>query len=109
MLIFENTAFHELSLVAPSLNSLLLLMAVGITATISHLFVVYGLKFSPASTIAPILYLEIVSATVLGYFVFSDIPDIFTVIGVLIIIMCGIYVFLREHEQNINSNKVIRE
>ena len=45
----------------------------------------------------------------LGYFVFSDIPDIFTVIGVLIIIMCGIYVFLREHEQNINSNKIIRE
>ena len=109
LLIFENTAFHELSLVVPSLNSLLLLMAVGITATISHLFVVYGLKFSPASTIAPILYLEIVSATVLGYFVFSDIPDIFTVIGVLIIIMCGIYVFLREHEQNINSNKIIRE
>ena len=109
LLIFENTAFHELSLVVPSLNSLLLLMAVGITATISHLFVVYGLKFSPASTIAPILYLEIVSASVLGYFVFSDIPDIFTVIGVLIIIMCGIYVFLREHEQNINSNKIIRE
>ena len=109
LLIFENTAFHELSLVVPSLNSLLLLMAVGITATISHLFVVYGLKFSPASTIAPILYLEIVSATVLGYFVFSDIPDIFTVIGVLVIIMCGIYVFLREHEQNINSNKIIRE
>ena len=109
LLIFENTAFHELSLVVPSLNSLLLLMAVGITATISHLFVVYGLKFSPASTIAPILYLEIVSATMLGYFVFSDIPDIFTVIGVLIIIMCGIYVFLREHEQNINSNKIIRE
>ena len=109
LLIFGNTAFNELSLVVPSLNSLLLLMAVGITATISHLFVVYGLKFSPASTIAPILYLEIVSATVLGYFVFSDIPDIFTVIGVLIIIMCGIYVFLREYEQNINSNKIIRE
>ena len=109
LLIFENTSFSELSLVVPSFNSLILLIAVGITATISHLFVVYGLKFSPASTIAPILYLEIVSATVLGYFVFSDIPDIFTVIGVLIIIICGIYVFLREHEQNINSNKIIRE
>ena len=109
LLIFENTSFSELSIVVPSFNSLILLIAVGITATISHLFVVYGLKFSPASTIAPILYLEIVSATVLGYFVFSDTPDIFTVIGVLIIIICGIYVFLREHEQNINSSKIIRE
>ena len=109
MLIFNNTSFNELSLVVPSLNSLILLIAVGITATISHLFVVYGLKFSPATTIAPILYLEIVSASVLGYFVFSDIRDIFTIIGVLIIIMCGIYVFLRDHEQNINSNKIIIE
>ena len=43
------------------------------------------------------------------YFVFSDTPDIFTVIGVLIIIICGIYVFLGEHKQNINSSKIIRE
>ena len=109
LLIFNNSFFEPLHIVWPSLKSLLLLIAVGVTATISHLFVVYGLKFSPASTIAPILYLEIVSAAILGYFVFLDIPDHFTVIGVSIIILCGIYIFIREHNQSSHSPKVLRE
>lgn len=109
LLIFDNSSFEPLSIVWPSSYSLMLLLAVGITATISHLFVVYGLKYSPASTIAPILYLEIVSAAILGYFVFLDIPDYFTVIGVCIIILCGIYVFIREHNQNSYSPKILRE
>ena len=109
LLIFNNSFFEPLHIVWPSLKSFLLLIAVGVTATISHLFVVYGLKFSPASTIAPILYLEIVSAAILGYFVFLDIPDHFTVIGVSIIILCGIYIFLREHNQSSHSPKVLRE
>tara|TARA_X000000368_G_C22884370_1_gene646768 strand:- start:153 stop:743 length:591 start_codon:yes stop_codon:yes gene_type:complete len=109
LLIFNNSFFEPLHIVSPSLKSLLLLIAVGVTATISHLFVVYGLKFSPASTIAPILYLEIVSAAILGYFVFLDIPDHFTVIGVSVIILCGIYIFIREHNQSSHSPKVLRE
>ena len=109
LLIFDNSSFKPLSLVWPSINSFILLLAVGVTATISHLFVVYGLKYSPASTIAPILYLEIVSAAILGYLVFQDIPDFFTVVGVFIIILCGIYIFIREHNQNSYATKVLSE
>ena len=61
------------------------------------------------SKIIIIGYTRILFSFLLGYFVFSDTPDIFTVIGVLIIIICGIYVFLREHKQNINSSKIMRE
>ncbi|MFL2815185.1 MAG: DMT family transporter [Candidatus Puniceispirillales bacterium] len=109
LLIFDDSSFKPLSLVWPTINSFILLLAVGVTATISHLFVVYGLKYSPASTIAPILYLEIVSAAILGYFVFQDIPDFFTVIGVFIIMLCGVYVFMREHNQNSYAPKILRE
>ena len=109
LLLFGNFSVESLSLVWPSPNALVLLFAVGITATISHLFVVYGLKFSPASTIAPILYLEIVSAAILGYFVFNDIPDFYSIIGVIIIILAGLYVFIREHSHNTASHKILRE
>ena len=63
----------------------------------------------PASTIAPILYLEIVSAAILGYFVFNDIPDFYSIIGVIIIILAGLYVFIREHSHNTVSHKILRE
>jgi len=109
LLLFGNFSVEPLSLVWPSRSALILLFAVGITATISHLFVVYGLKYSPASTIAPILYLEIVSAAVLGYFVFNDIPDFYSIIGVIIIILAGLYVFIREHSHNAESLKILRE
>ena len=109
LLLFGNFSVESLSLVWPSPNALVLLFAVGITATISHLFVVYGLKYSPASTIAPILYLEIVSAAILGYFVFNDIPDFYSIIGVIIIILAGLYVFIREHSHNAESLKILRE
>jgi drug/metabolite transporter (DMT)-like permease len=72
------------------------LLGVGVVSTVSHLFISLALKFAPAATIAPLQYLEIVAATSLGYFVFSDIPDALTFIGIAIIVGAGLYVFARE-------------
>ena len=100
LLIFKNTDFKELSPVWPDMYNFALLIGVGSVASISHIFVVYGLKYAPASAVAPILYLEIVSAALLGYFIFDDIPDILSIFGLLIIISSGIYIFMREHYLN---------
>ncbi|WP_137701389.1 DMT family transporter [Marimonas lutisalis] len=72
------------------------LLGVGLVSTISHLFISFALRLAPAATIAPLQYIEIVSATVLGYFIFSDIPDGLTVMGAAIIVGSGLYVFARE-------------
>lgn len=73
-----------------------LLLGVGVFSTISHLFITFALRFAPAATVAPLQYLEIVSATVLGYFFFSDFPDGLTWLGIAIIVGSGLYVFMRE-------------
>ena len=44
--------------------------AVGVFATISHMAITYALKFAPSSTLAPLHYLEIVTATLFGYLFF---------------------------------------
>ena len=74
------------------------LLGVGIVSTVSHLFISLALRFAPAATIAPLQYLEIVAATALGYFIFSDIPDALTVLGIFIIVGAGLYVFARERK-----------
>lgn len=76
------------------------LIGVGVVSTISHLFISFALRLAPASTIAPLQYLEIVAATILGYFVFSDFPNALTWLGILIIVGSGLYVFMREQMQN---------
>jgi drug/metabolite transporter (DMT)-like permease len=73
-----------------------LLLGVGGMATLSHICLSYALKFAPTSTIAPIHYLEIVSATLLGFWVFGDLPGPLSRVGIALIVASGLYVFLRE-------------
>jgi drug/metabolite transporter (DMT)-like permease len=51
---------------------------------------------TPASTLAPFQYLEIVGATIVGYIAFGDFPDFWTWMGTAIILGAGLYVFQRE-------------
>lgn len=72
------------------------LFGVGAAATVSHLFITFALRYAPSATIAPLQYLEIVVAALLGYLVFGDFPDRLTWIGIGIIVSAGLYIVLRE-------------
>lgn len=51
---------------------------------------------TPASTLAPFQYIEIIGATIVGYVFFGDFPDLWTWIGTGVILASGLYVFHRE-------------
>lgn len=72
------------------------LLGVGVISTISHLLISFALRLAPAATIAPLQYLEIVAATVIGYWFFGDFPNSLTWVGIFIIVGSGLYVFMRE-------------
>lgn len=80
----------------PSIDQLLRLLALGLIAAVGHTMVVTALRHIPANVIAPLQYLEIVSATLLGLLFFGDFPDSTTWIGIVIIVSSGIYVYQRE-------------
>lgn len=71
-------------------------LAVGVAATISHIAITYALAFTPSSTLAPLHYLEIVTATLFGYLFFGDFPGGKTWTGIAIIVASGLYVIHRE-------------
>ncbi|MBC7140801.1 MAG: DMT family transporter [Rhodobacteraceae bacterium] len=71
-------------------------VCVGLASTVSHMAITYALKFAPSSTLAPLHYLEIVTATLLGYIFFSDLPNALTFTGIAIIVASGLYVIHRE-------------
>ena len=82
--------------VMPTLREAALMLGVGVMATASHLFLVYALRHAPASTLAPLQYLEIVAATGLGYLVFGDFPSLSKWVGIAIIVGAGLFVIHRE-------------
>lgn len=70
--------------------------SMGLLGVIAHQMLAQGLRRAEASLVAPMQYLEIVSATALGLLVFGNFPDALTWAGTAIIIGAGVYVFHRE-------------
>lgn len=75
------------SLTAPNLG-FLLLSALG--SAFGNLMLVLINRKTPASVVAPLIYLQLISASIMGYLVFSQWPDILTLIGIFIIISSGL-------------------
>jgi len=93
---FDGSGYAPLDPSWPERREFILLMALGVTATLSHICISYALSLAPASLLAPIQYLEIVGATILGFYIFGDIPDGLTFVGIALIVGSGLFVFIRE-------------
>ncbi len=82
--------------VMPDTRASLYLLGVGVTAAIAGILGVYAYRSAPASTLAPLQYFEIVSATLFAWLVFGDFPDAIKWLGIFIIMGSGFYIIWRE-------------
>ena len=85
-----------LSFVWPDMDEWMLLCALGLFATVCHILVVFAYQRAPISLLAPFHYVEIIGATILGWLIFNEFPDLITWLGISVIVGSGIYVFHRE-------------
>lgn len=108
MAIGSLLAVPVLDIVWPSATLWWVLVALGAISTISHMLVIYGIRLTPATVLAPFQYLEIISATLLGIWFFGDVPDGLTLVGVFIIVCSGLYVFRRERMINRQAEAAAR-
>ena len=72
------------------------LFGVGAASALAHIMMTYALRFAPSATLAPLHYLEIISAAILGLLVFQDFPNTLTWAGIAIIVSSGLYIIHRE-------------
>ena len=83
--------------VDPTLVQWSWLILMGLFACLGHLFLIYSLKYADASKLAPFGYIEIIPNLILGYYFFNDFLDIWSFLGLFIIISSGLYVIRREY------------
>jgi drug/metabolite transporter (DMT)-like permease len=74
---------------------LVLFFSLGILGGAGHLFLIKAYQRAPAATIAPLGYLELVWAAVLGSLMFSETPDLLSILGIVTIALSGIAVSTR--------------
>ena len=73
-----------------------LLLSLGATGGFGHYLVIKAYQYGPAAVIAPFGYVQLIGATIFGYFVFGDFPDKWTWLGAGVIIGSGLYITYRE-------------
>lgn len=81
---------EALRLSAPDWTVVARCAVVAITASTAHWLAYLGTMRAGAATIAPTTYIQIVVATVLGYLLFEDMPDLVTVAGAATVIFAGL-------------------
>lgn len=83
---------HDLSVAGPSRDLLWIYLGLGILGTLAHLFLVWSLKYAPAATVAPMQYLEIPMATVIGLWLFGAFPNGLALMGIAVTMTAGLWI-----------------
>jgi len=82
--------------VMPNFLDLFLLSMVGILGGLANLWLSQSYKFSEVSLVTPLKYLALVFAIIFGYFIWSEVPTIKTLMGALLVIVSSFIIFRRE-------------
>jgi len=94
-----STALLTLVWTPPSQTALLLILLASTLALIGYFCITHAIRLSPIGVVAPIEYIALVWATVLGYVFWEDIPTFNVWIGMAIILSAGLYIMWRESRQ----------
>jgi drug/metabolite transporter (DMT)-like permease len=79
-----------------SLSDWLILISLGLFGWAGHQVLTIAHNYAPASVLSPFGYSFIMFLTVWSYLVFNHLPDIWTILGALVIISSGLIIWFRE-------------
>ena len=86
--------------IAPTYAQWLIMIALASCGTLGHFFLILSLKYADASKLAPLGYFEIVTNIIIAYYFFDDFPDFWIWLGLIIIVLSGIYISLNANIKN---------
>ena len=91
-------------------SSILFMVATGVTASVAFILLFTAYSIASPAVVSPFEYSILLWAPLIGWIYFEEIPTLNTVIGILIIVSSGIYIFMREkaQDQSIATEKPLR-
>jgi drug/metabolite transporter (DMT)-like permease len=82
--------------VAPSWQAIAFGVLIGVFSTAGQWIVVLAFRYADASVLAPFSYTQLVWVSILGFIVFGELPDVWTIAGAAFIVGSGLYTAHRE-------------
>lgn len=81
------------------------LIAAGLLGGVAQIFMTQSYRLASASVIAPFDYISMLWAVLIGYFIFSELPSLYILVGGVIVVTAGIFVIWREHQLGLERAK----
>ena len=72
--------------------------AVGFSGMIGHMLLIRTSRLVETAKIAPFIYSQVIWMVAIGYLFFDDVPDVWTIVGMLVICGAGLYLMYRERQ-----------
>jgi drug/metabolite transporter (DMT)-like permease len=82
--------------ITPTTTDFAIIGSFGMIGGLGHYCLIIALTYASASVVAPFIYCAVALSAFWGYVVFSEVPDISTYLGALVIVGAGLYVWHRE-------------
>ncbi len=82
--------------ITPSLADLGLFALAGMFGSVGVMCVTHAFRLGPAAVISPFEYSALIWASLLGYFLWGELPDTITLLGAGIVTASGLYIIYRE-------------
>lgn len=79
----------------PASNDLPLFAGLGLLSAVCHMLAIVAFRHASASTLAPLVYLELIGAAVVGFVAFGEVPSIATMVGAGLIVAGGLVLLQR--------------
>jgi drug/metabolite transporter (DMT)-like permease len=80
----------------PTLAELAWMLLAAALASSAQICMIRGFRIGEASALAPLEYLKLPLAALYGYLLFTELPDLYTVLGALLIVLSTLYIGHRE-------------
>jgi len=81
----------------PAPADLALLCLMGVIATVNQACYIKGMQLGDAAAMAPIDYTRLVFSAAAGFFLFSEVPGVWTVLGAGVVVVSTLFITWREH------------
>lgn len=82
----------------PTPRELMLFASAGMLSAVGHLSLMAATRHSPANHVAPTQYCQMAWAVAIGWLLYAEIPDRFTLVGVGLIAFSGLFTIMREEQ-----------
>jgi drug/metabolite transporter (DMT)-like permease len=92
--------------VTPSWHDIAFGVLIGVASTAGQWIVVLAFRYADASVLAPFSYTQLLWVSLLGFIIFGEVPDLWTIVGAAFIVASGLYT---AHRERIRHSRLLIE